>query len=516
MNVFRVSLKLLLVVSMAGCHIGTTQGYLRGGPALTWSGQPLVSVERVLTAPFRPALPPSEQAHVRVERWPRGTITGSAVQAGPSPSVGSTGSVSESDTNARNTPKKPTGPDRPIVRTSALAAMPETPPRPASDRSPAAASPLPAAGTAARPVAARSIASATAPSPLYLPSPGFAVAPPPDSNAGNSGENLELISATDPTAGWKQTRLNCALPCRSDACREQDCHTTDCHTPDCHAVACQATDCRAVGCGSAECSGQVAHALTRMHSHHGPSSTPSVPSPAWPHLSSTAPLCAARERGRNLCATCRSHLGDLRSSMAEAWDESVPPEWLDETCASCARHTQRVTALLRESADKFEPEDWLEPARSRLSAARTRLREGVDGATERIRQIGHLSGDSASVTWPPAALSRLLPDHGTLRAYFERNQQERTVGTSEISHIDLPAPAPIPPAPSPAPSGETAPPPAASTLESISGQAADHRPLRVTTAVRTAPASRSTVRRPPARKLPVPKTERWKTGWQGR
>jgi len=71
MSLLRDSLALLLTLSLAGCHAGFEHGYLRGGPSLSIAGRPQLSIERVQTASFRPGLPPSELAQVRLERWPR-------------------------------------------------------------------------------------------------------------------------------------------------------------------------------------------------------------------------------------------------------------------------------------------------------------------------------------------------------------------------------------------------------------------------------------------------------------
>jgi hypothetical protein len=74
MSVLRACCWMLLLGSVVGCHSDTTHGYLRSGPVLTINGQPQLSIERVQTASFRPELPPSELARVRLERWPRSRV----------------------------------------------------------------------------------------------------------------------------------------------------------------------------------------------------------------------------------------------------------------------------------------------------------------------------------------------------------------------------------------------------------------------------------------------------------
>ncbi len=76
MSVLRACCWMLLIGSVVGCHSDTKHGYLRGGPVLTLAGRPQLSLERVQTASFRPELPPSELARVRLERWPRSQISG--------------------------------------------------------------------------------------------------------------------------------------------------------------------------------------------------------------------------------------------------------------------------------------------------------------------------------------------------------------------------------------------------------------------------------------------------------
>ena len=75
MSLLRTSLALLLTVLLVGCHSDIEHGYLRSGPRLTLAGTPQFSMERVRTASFRPGLPPTELAQVRLERWPRSTVS---------------------------------------------------------------------------------------------------------------------------------------------------------------------------------------------------------------------------------------------------------------------------------------------------------------------------------------------------------------------------------------------------------------------------------------------------------
>ena len=75
MSLLRIGLALLLTVLLIGCHSDIEHGYLRSGPRLTLAGTPQFSMERVRTASFRPGLPPTELAQVRLERWPRSTVS---------------------------------------------------------------------------------------------------------------------------------------------------------------------------------------------------------------------------------------------------------------------------------------------------------------------------------------------------------------------------------------------------------------------------------------------------------
>ena len=76
MSLLRTSLVLLLIVSLAGCHSDIRHGYMRSGPSLTLARTPQFSMERVQTASFRPELPPTELAQVRLERWPKSMVSG--------------------------------------------------------------------------------------------------------------------------------------------------------------------------------------------------------------------------------------------------------------------------------------------------------------------------------------------------------------------------------------------------------------------------------------------------------
>jgi hypothetical protein len=76
MSLLRIGLALLLTVSLIGCHSDIEHGYLRSGPRLTLAGAPQFSMERVRTASFRPGLPPTELAQVRLERWPKSMVSG--------------------------------------------------------------------------------------------------------------------------------------------------------------------------------------------------------------------------------------------------------------------------------------------------------------------------------------------------------------------------------------------------------------------------------------------------------
>ncbi len=76
MSLLRIGLALLLTVSLAVCHSDIRHGYLRSGPSLTLARTPQFSMERVQTASFRPELPPTELAQVRLERWPKSMVSG--------------------------------------------------------------------------------------------------------------------------------------------------------------------------------------------------------------------------------------------------------------------------------------------------------------------------------------------------------------------------------------------------------------------------------------------------------
>ncbi|MBI1309837.1 hypothetical protein GC176_00910 [bacterium] len=102
MKVLRAACWLLLIASVAGCHVDTGLGYLRGSGGFAVSGLPQLWIERVQTASYHPALPPSEMASVRVERWPRTMINAESAVSGEDFDVNSTlsnGSITDPTMN---------------------------------------------------------------------------------------------------------------------------------------------------------------------------------------------------------------------------------------------------------------------------------------------------------------------------------------------------------------------------------------------------------------------------------
>ena len=326
MKVRRGGICLLIIACVAGCHIDGRNGYLRIGPEFVPSSRPQLSIQRVVTESYRPKLPPTHVAPVKLERFPRSTVTAGATDYAMSSLIDtqSEASIIDGSGSFYGSSNGHGVHERGVCETC----------QSHCDRN---AFSHPACGD-----------SRTAELPVGLPTgngmPFVETLPPPP---------LGVIRPPQPPAP--------APPGRSSP-----------------SSTFPATENRAPPPpqppGNEQATRPDLQAFHHLSSNLGVRLTEGR-NTVQRHVTDASNLC------QTLCRNCWAHRCELQGCVENICDEARLPLWMESPCEQCAERVGQLAEQVREHAPELPQLDWRHTAQERFEQARTK----VGNMTERVK-----------------------------------------------------------------------------------------------------------------------------------